>query len=195
MGTVNWKVGGVTLVRNSHVARPLIIALVLATLAGQGVAAARVIFPAALLMLMLPMNAYEDVIHRLQVQAHPLRSVRDCLMNVRGVASAEIAPGAGVYAIGEHKWFLHSYFYYLRHLGTWDRTEALDPDWLNDALFVPGHERPVMIDEDSYRTFKGSHGDALRTMPVLPLREVLLLMPGPYAACAPKGTTRAPRSG
>ena len=74
-------------------------------------------------------------------------------------------------------------------------TEVLDPDRLNEALFVPGRERPVMIDEDNYRAFKASHGDALRTLPVLPLREVLLLMPGPYAACGPKGTARAPRSG
>jgi 4-amino-4-deoxy-L-arabinose transferase-like glycosyltransferase len=195
LSSINWKVGGVTIVRNSHIARPLFAALVLATLAGHGVAAARLIVPAALLMSMLPRHAYEDVIHRLQVEAHPLRSARDCLLSVRAGGSSEIAPGAGIYAIGEHKWFLHSYFYYLRHVGTWDRTEVLDPDRLNEALFVPGHERPVMIDEDNYRAFKASHGDAVRTLPLLPLREVLLLMPGPYAACAPRGTTRAPRSG
>ena len=82
-GTVLWKVGDATILRNAHVARPLIVALLLATLAGRGVMAARVLFPAALLMLVLPMNAYEDVLRRARVDAHPLRSARDCLVGVR----------------------------------------------------------------------------------------------------------------
>ena len=48
----------------AHVARPLIVALLLATLAGRGVMAARVVFPAAVLLLVLPINAYEDVLRR-----------------------------------------------------------------------------------------------------------------------------------
>ena len=193
LGNVHWTIGGVTILRNAHVARPLIVALLLATLAGRGVMAARILFPAALLMLVLPMNAYEDVLRRARVDAHPLRSARDCLVGVRsGLESAGGRP-PGVYAIGEQRWFLHSYFYYLHHAGGWERTPVLDQTILNDALFTPGRQRPVLIDDPDYREFKAGHEGALREVPALPLREVLLLMPGPYAVCGPRATTRAPR--
>ena len=195
LGSVTWRIGGVQIMRNAHVARPLVIALVLATLGGRGVMAARLIFPAALLMLVLPMNGYEDVLRRAKLEAHPLRSARDCLVAVRATQEAAGVSAPGIYAVGEHQWFQHSYFYYLHHVGGWERTETLDPTVLQAALFDPGRQRPVMIDEADYRAFKADHGDALRGVPVLPLREVLLLMPGPYAACGPSATTRAPRSG
>jgi hypothetical protein len=155
--------------------------------------AARVIFPAALLMLVLPMNAYEDVLRRARIDAHPLRSARDCLVSVRAAQQAAGGHPPGVYAIGESRWFLHSYFYYLHHAGGWERTEVLDQAALISALSVPGQQRPVMIDEADYRGFKMDHEATLREVPALPLRDVLLLMPGPYGACAPNVTTRAPR--
>jgi hypothetical protein len=155
--------------------------------------AARVLFPAALLMLVLPMNAYEDVLRRARVDAHPLRSARDCLVGVREAQQAGGGRPPGVYAIGEQRWFLHSYFYYLRHAGGWQRTEVLDKAALTDALFTPGLQRPVLIDDPDYREFKAEHEAALREVPALPLREVLLLMPGPYASCGPSVTARAPR--
>ena len=146
-------------------------------------------------MLVLPMNAYEDVLRRAKLEAHPLRSARDCLVAVRDRRVAAGAGAPGIYAVGEHQWFLHSYFYYLHHVGGWERAETLDPAALQAALFDPEHQRPVMIDDADYRAFKADHGDALRSVPVLPLREVLLLMPGPYGVCGPSATTRAPRSG
>src|SRR5262249_50709913 len=120
LGGINWKIGGVTIFRNGHVARPLLIALVLGTLAGRGVIAARVVLPAAVLLLILPANAFEDTWRQTRKYNQPLHVARDCLTGVR---EAEIRAGRhplGVYAIGEHRWFLHSYYYYLRHLG-WDR--------------------------------------------------------------------------
>jgi len=192
-GTVLWKVGGVTILRNAHVARPLIVALLLATLAGRGVMAARVLFPAAVLMLVLPMNGYEDVLRRARLDAHPLRSARDCLVEVRRGLESSGGHPPGVYSIGEQRWFLHSYFYYLHHAGGWQRTEVLDNAALNAALFTPGQQRPVLIDDPDYREFKRDHEAELRDVPALPLREVLLLMPGPYAVCGPSVTTRAPR--
>ena len=192
-GTVLWKVGDATILRNTHVARPLIVAVLLATLAGRGVMAARVLFPAAVLMLVLPMNAYEDVLRRARADVHPLRSARDCLVGVRRGLESSGGHPPGVYSIGEQRWFLHSYFYYLHHAGGWQRTEVLDDAALNAALFTPGQQRPVLIDEPDYREFKRAHEAALPDVPAVPLREVLLLLPGPYAVCGPSVTTRAPR--
>jgi 4-amino-4-deoxy-L-arabinose transferase-like glycosyltransferase len=191
LGNLNWRIAGVQILRNSHVVRPLILALVLATLGGHGVAAARLLFPTALLLLVLPGNAYEDTFRHLQLEAHPLRSVSECGATVRRAELSAGRQAPGVYSIGEHRWFLHSYYYYLHRLGGWERTDTADPVALERALFEPGHQRPVMIDDASYRAFKADHGDALRAVPVVPLREVLLLMPGPYAVCGPNVTTRA----
>ena len=121
-GNLVWKVGGVTLLRNTHIARPLLVAVLLATLAGRGTLAARVIFPAALIMLVLPMNSYEDVLRRARLDVHPLRSASDCLVSVRGSMTASGQRPPGLYAIGEGRWFLHSYFYYLHRAGGWERT-------------------------------------------------------------------------
>jgi hypothetical protein len=192
-GGVEWRIGGVRVLRNSHLFRPLIIAIVLAAMAGQGAAAARFIVPVAVLLAVLPVNAYEDALKRLAVENHPLRSARDCLLRQRDAELAAGRPAPGVYAIGEQRWFLHNYFYYLHHLGGWERAERLDPGPLARALFEPGHQRPVLIGQDEYRAFKGGHADALRNVPVLPLREVLLLMPGPYAACGSLDGPAQPR--
>ena len=185
LGGINWKVGGFTVFRNAHIARPLLIALVLGTLAGRGVIAARVVLPAALLLLVLPANAYEDTWRKIREYNQPLHIARDCLMRVH---DTEIQAGRrprGVYAIGEHKWFLHSYYYYLRHLG-WDRAVALDDAAVSDALFTPDRQRPVLLGESEYRAFKARHDAAVQAVPALALRESLLLMPGPYAACGPR---------
>jgi len=189
LGGINWKVGAVTVFRNAHIARPLLIALVLGTLGGRGVIAARIVLPAAILLLVLPANAYEDTWRKTRDYNQPLHIARDCLMRVH---DAEIQAGRrplGVYAIGEHKWFLHSYYYYLRHLG-WDRAVALDDGAVSDALFTADRQRPVLLGESDYRAFKARHDAAVQAVPALALRESLLLMPGPYAACGPRSATR-----
>jgi hypothetical protein len=40
--------------------------------------------------------------------------------------------------------------------------------------------------DQAYGALKSLHGNALQSVPVLPLPRVLLLAPGPYAACGPK---------
>jgi 4-amino-4-deoxy-L-arabinose transferase-like glycosyltransferase len=184
-GSLNWKIGNVQVLRNSHVSRPLLVALIFATLGGRGVITARYMFPIALLLLVLPANAYEDAFGRLSLEAHPLRSARDCAMQVRQAELTDGRQGPGIYAIGEQHWFLHSYYYYLHNVGGWERAATMEPVPLEAALFEPGHQRPVMIGEADYRAFKTNHAEALLSVPIVPLREVLLLMPGPYAVCVP----------
>jgi hypothetical protein len=53
-------------------------------------------------------------------------------------------------------------------------------------LFKPGYERPILIGDADYQAFKARHGAALADLQMLRLRDALLLMPGPYAACAPR---------
>ena len=190
LGRVDVDVLNVTVFRNSSVERPLVIALVLATLGGQGVLAARALLPAILLVAVLPINEYRNTLRELPQEHHPVRTTSACLERVRSteLAAGKVAPG--IYAIGGERWFLHSYFYYLRKVGGWQEGPA-DERTLDRGLFEPGQQRPIMIGDAQYGQLRLRQGEALDKIPVLRLREVFLLMPGPYAVCAPAPQQRS----
>jgi hypothetical protein len=181
LGSVNVKIGALQIFRNSHVVRPLVVAVILATLAGRGVVAARLLWPLAILLAIMPMDNYESMWRRTRLELHPLRSTRDCLLGVRAAELAAGRPAPGVYSIGEHKWFLHPHFYYLHPVGGWERAETFDPKAAERALFEPGQQRPVILDEETYRQIKANHPEML--FPRRTFGRVVLLTPGPYAAC------------
>jgi 4-amino-4-deoxy-L-arabinose transferase-like glycosyltransferase len=193
LGQIEVSVGDVQLFRNSHVFRPVLVAFVLLTLAGHGVAAARWMVPIAVLIAVLPAQAYDDTRAHTRREDHPMRSARDCLVGVRERELAAGRPAPGVYAVREQKWMLHSHFYYFRRLGPWERGDALDERAIADGLFAPGRQRPMLLGDADYQAFKVSHAEALLGVPAVRLRDVLLLMPGPYAACSPVVAVRSPR--
>ena len=180
-GQISWKVGGAQVFRNSHVARPLAVAVVLALLAGRGPAAVRLLWPVAVLFAVVNVNAYEAVWHRAGVERHPLRSARDCLETVRKAEMDAGRPAPGIYAIGEHVWFLHPYYYYLHRLGGWERAEQYSPAAVEPMFFEVGRQRPVLMQERLYWDVKAKYPD--RQLARLPLETVLLIMPGPYRVC------------
>jgi 4-amino-4-deoxy-L-arabinose transferase-like glycosyltransferase len=181
VGQVVWRVGDVQIFRNSHVARPLAVAVVLAILAGRGMLAARLLWPVALLLAVIPVNAYENVWKRTFVEEHPLRTARDCLQRAR---ETELAAGRSApppYAIGEHRWFLHSYYYYLHRAGGWERAETFNQRAVDAGLLAPGQQRPIMMEEETYRALKERYREVI--VPRVPFGRMLLLTPGPYAPC------------
>jgi hypothetical protein len=190
LGSVNLKIGAFQIFRNSHVVRPLVVAVILATLVGRGVVAARLLWPLAILLAIMPMDNYESMWRRTRLELHPLRSTRDCLLGIRSAELAAGRPAPGVYAIGEHRWFLHPHFYYLHPVGGWERSETFDPKAAERALFEPGQQRPVILDEETYRLIKANHPEML--FPRRTFGRVVLLTPGPYAAC---GTQTDPLPG
>jgi hypothetical protein len=190
-GSVNLRLGGAQILRNSHVARPLIVALVLATLAGRGIAVSRVIVPAVVLLAVMPLDAYKDTLRKVPVERHPLRTAGECLTRVADAEREAGRPAPGIYAVGEQRWFLHDYFYYLSRSGGWDRAEALDVPTVERALFDSNYERPVMLDDADYRALRARDAEALGETAVIPLREVLLVLPGPYGVCGQRPGSRA----
>ena len=185
-GQLDVTIGGTRFFRNSHVARPLALTLVLATLAGRGVIAARVLLPIALLVAILPGRAYEDQLRRTVRYDDPMRTARDCMVRVRQQEFDAHHPAQSIYVVGEQKWMLHSHYYYFRQLGRWERSADVVDGVLEQGLFAPGYERPILIGDADYQAFKARHGAALTDLRLLRLREALLLMPGPYAACSPR---------
>jgi hypothetical protein len=184
LGRIDVEVGNATLFRNSSVERPLVIALALAALAGYGVAAARTLVPAILVLALLPVREYRQVLEELPREHHPVRTAGQCLQRVR---EAELAAGRtapGIYAIGGAHWFLHTYFYYLHKVGGWDEATGPDDRALDQAIDEPGRQRPIMIGDEEYGQLRQRRGEAVQGVPALRLRNVFLLMPGPYGACA-----------
>jgi len=182
MGTVEWKVGEVRLFRNSHVSRPLAAAMVLAVIAGRGPLAARALWPAILLVAVVPVNHYENMWKRTLVKDYRLRNARECLTRVQQAERAAGRPGRGVYSIGEHRWFVHSYYYYLRDLG-WEAVSEVDVGAVDAAITAPGQQRPVLTDDQVFHAIRSRYTDV--AVPRLPLQTALLLMPGPYGECDP----------
>ena len=121
-------------------------------------------FPVAMLLLVAAGNALRGRAAAIaRLEAHPLRSARDCLMQRAGRRRSPAgARRRGIYAVGEQRWFLHSYYYYLHHVGGWERAATMDPAPLDAALFEPGHQRPVLIGDADYRAFKADHAEALQ---------------------------------
>ena len=180
LGTVEWKVGDVRLFRNSHVGRPLAAATVLAVIAGRGALAARALWPAILMVIVIPVNHYENMWKRTLTRDYRLRAARECLTRVQQAERAAGRPGPGVYSIGEHRWFTHSYYYYLRDLG-WQPVPEIDLGAVDAAITTPGQQRPVLTDDQVFHAIRSRYTDV--AVPRLPLPTALLLMPGPYAEC------------
>jgi 4-amino-4-deoxy-L-arabinose transferase-like glycosyltransferase len=180
MGTVEWKVGDVRLFRNSHVGRPLAAAVLFALIAGRGALAARALWPAIIMVAVIPVNHYENMWKRTLVRDYRLRAARECLTRVQQAERAAGRAGRGVYSIGEHRWFTHSYYYYLRDLG-WEAVPEVDPGAVDAAIATPGEQRPVLTDDQVFHRIRSRYTDV--AVPRLPLPTALLLMPGPYGEC------------
>ena len=67
----------------------------------------------------------------------------------------------------------------------WERGDELDDRVVSDGLFDAGRQRPILMGDADYQAFRTRHAEALLSVPAVRLRDVLLLMPGPYAACGP----------
>jgi 4-amino-4-deoxy-L-arabinose transferase-like glycosyltransferase len=190
LGRISIEVGNVVLFRNAHVARPLVVALALATLAGRGVAAGRLLLPIVLLVAVLPVNEYENFLVDAMRERHTLRDARTCLLRVRAEELAAGRSAPGIYAVGEERWFLHSYYYYLRDVGGWEHSSTVDEAKAMQGLQAPGLQRPMLLGDEAYARMKGVNGDLVQRVPVIVLRDVMLLLPGPYAPCAPPLTSQ-----
>ena len=189
-GPLRWRIGDVVVFRNSLVLRPLLVALLLAVAGGRAVTGIRVILPFVVLIVMLPVSTYRATLAKLPVERHPLRTIGACMAGVSSRAARHGQRDTGVYSTGEQRWFLHSYYYYLRRAGRWEHSEVADPRRLSEALFTPGRQRPVIIDEPQFRAFKAGREPQVQAIPLVPMRESLLILPGPYAACIPSADLR-----
>lgn len=198
---VRWRISPGLVLRNDHVLRPWIVALVLATLAGRPSAALGVFVPLVIVAI-LPIGAYRAMLARLPIEAHPQRDARDCVLRVPREGHP---PGAYVQIMEGS--FLHSYYYYFRRLGKWDWARQPDDAGLYANIWGPDY-RPVLVNDLRYSEFRthlrvadehqlaqlaraagvpaGTVNGAVAgiSAPMVRLRDVLLILPGRYSVCS-----------
>jgi hypothetical protein len=206
LGDFKLALGGLVLLKVSTPFRPLVFA-VLALLLARRAGLARVAVVSLVVATALPIAAYRGEVTLLSVERHRLRSIRDCL---RRVVDASAAPGdrAPVYVDGAN--VSHPAAFYLRTLGKWTLEDPSDVDVFSSLYVKP---RPVLLGPARYHAFDRWLTDRKATgigqddidagalaavgrladLPVVPLVDELLILPGPYGACALEAATNRKR--
>lgn len=173
--------GGHLLFRNTSITRPLVIAgigLAVAATLRAGVALVAVLLVQA--VLPTPLSAYADHVRRLKAVDRPLATIAQCLREV-DARRTDTTKAPGIYAPVSDA-FLHPYFYYLRGTGWLSR--EVDEAQLQSALGPGGEARPVALDQTRYVEFRARSGAVNDRLAEVPLRGIVLVLPGDYAACA-----------
>jgi hypothetical protein len=213
LGRVRLALGDVVLFRNSGAVRAFIAGAGV-LLAGAPAFLIRSIVPLAALLVALPGPAYHGMIEQELTWDRPVHDISACLQDeiVRGQALGRQPPGTWV----EAKIFTHRYSYYLHDLGPWQTRDVASNPTVAMHLFAPTAYRPVMLsleryddlvrelkaDRDGLLRKAAQHGettmDAVQAAALKPLGAferdgVVLLLPGPYAHCAPERDLLASR--
>lgn len=182
-GSITIAAGDIRLFRNSSVLRPVLVAVLLLVWLGHGLAAARVA-AVTFLVLLLPLETAARTVDRALTVHHPLRSARDCLLNL-----ARTDPGLrrGIYRSDPYNPYLgvHQIYYLLRDTGEWvEGMERYDTE-LRTRLTDPARQTPLLLSPAQWEAVRRlpivqGEGDAT-ALHVLP--GVVLVLPGPYRAC------------
>jgi 4-amino-4-deoxy-L-arabinose transferase-like glycosyltransferase len=194
-GQLLWKFDGQTLLRNSSFIRPILVAAVLLIIAGYRRAGLRTGIAAAFVVILPPIQGYHRILDRMTTPDRPLRVISDCAAKIRHSGAAV---GDGFYnaatLVADHP-----YFYYLRAVGPWQVAEHPDDDLLRQRLFVAGAQTPIMLSRKDYElltvrvdrlwTEANAARPPLTGIAIERDASVVVLLPGPYAACVAPAVT------
>jgi 4-amino-4-deoxy-L-arabinose transferase-like glycosyltransferase len=202
-GPLRFDVGDVTIFRNSSVLRPLFFSVVLAWIGGYSRSLVRLVGVTAVALL-LPLSAYAHKLERLSRIDHPIREMRDCMVDVK---ASGVPVGAGVLAASG--WvFHHGYYFYLWRIGPYVQTETFSAEQTLARLTRPGEQTPVLIARADYDTLMAGlppEGSPADDQTARDLRSVLknhsirfddniaAIFPGPFRPCATRLIAKAGR--
>src|SRR5262249_34438238 len=104
-----------------------------------------------------------------------------------GGAPRGVYVDGGMYVDGEGA-LPHPESFYFRQVRPWQRTTVPSSDTVYRFLTDPAEQRPVLMSDRRYQAFRDDVGKprGLPTTPMAVFHHSLLLLPGPYAACAPE---------
>ena len=198
VGPVHIQVGDLRIFRSATLWRPALIGATCWLLAGRGSRVPLAAGALALVWTLFPVT-YPNRIAFLMRTDHPIRTTRDCALDV--ARAAGLSPGV-YHASGDVH---HAYYYYLRRLG-WTPWQGTGAGELLRRLETPGQQTPVILARADYlrlggRMPAGTPAPVALTTGAPPIDprpplthglaggillsdDVVLLFPGPYAACA-----------
>ena len=133
------------------------------------------------LAVVLPLRVYADMFPRLAERHEPLQALRRCILNSTAPRKAWM-PASGP-AIE------HEYYYYLNPDGEWARHESTFETEVFQRIVDPQYQSPVFVWR---RDLPALEARAERPAVWRSLQgvnfpgDLVLLLPGPYAACATK---------
>ncbi len=190
-GVVVVSVHGVRLFKNGGFLRPWIAAAVLGMLAGRAKEVGLFLIVSLLLLWLVPVQEYRELLPRLTIENHPMRSLLDCVQNLRTTMPADSSSWRGLYVAGPQDALGHGHYYYFRRLRPWERDDPPVSSKVYRSLYDSSAERPVLIAALSYGAFKEQLASAalpadFAAIPppvVVKLEDALLLLPGVYRAC------------
>jgi 4-amino-4-deoxy-L-arabinose transferase-like glycosyltransferase len=172
-------VDGVRVFRNSSVVRPIVVALLCLMLTRWGRRMGLSAAVAAMLIL-LPVDRYFENVHRILSVRHPLRTIRECAIDVRERVPG-LSPGA-LRASGDV--LHHSYYYYMRHTGAWIAADPPSNDVALARALGRDQAMPIFVTTKQYSALmRGHHA---RPPGVIVEEGVVALLPGPFEVCVPR---------
>ena len=191
-GPVRLELGGATIFRSSGILRPIIVAVLFGLLAGANRTSSRAVVP-LLVASVLPLTNYQETLTRLGTDKHPLRSSTEC---IRRVQAEGRAPVQGLHLDLPDSVISHPMYYYFRRIQPWTRAKSPSFSQLYQHLYEPQHLQPILAWDVTYQSFMrrpespaGPVSTYLASPPMVVLDDALVLMPGPYAACAEPDAT------
>jgi 4-amino-4-deoxy-L-arabinose transferase-like glycosyltransferase len=187
-GPVAWRPFGVRLFQNSSIVRPALLAVLIFAAVGRAALAARLL-AVVVVALMLPIRGYREQLARTATWDNPLHVLSECATETQRTAGA----GRGVYnaALGR---LHHAYYYYLHGLGPWTEAEHPDRGELARRFFQAGAETPVVVTLDDYGELtRAASPQQPPLTQAVEIDGVVILLPGPYEACAAPVLAATPR--
>lgn len=177
-GPVVVDVGDVRVFKNGSIVRPMVFAVLCLGLTRAGRRAGLSVALAVLLTL-LPVDRYAENVRRVFSVNHPLRTIRDCALDVQK-SSPEVARGA-LRASGDV--LHHAFYYYMRHTGAWVLADPPANEAAVTSALGSEHPMPVFVTGTQYDALRRSRDEVPPA--VLVESNVVALLPGPFAACVP----------
>jgi 4-amino-4-deoxy-L-arabinose transferase-like glycosyltransferase len=183
-GSIGVEIGGVPLLSNSSVLRPVVIMIIFWCAALQARLAARVAIAVAILAL-LPWRGYERTFTRLRAPGYPLRAVGGC---IRSLQATEPVGAPGVYNAATTM-NSNSYFYYWRDLG-WQKADERRLEEVRRRLVDADAQSPILLSARDYDVWRrsGESRDVARLLGrqpggIAPDSSLVMLLPGRYEVC------------
>jgi 4-amino-4-deoxy-L-arabinose transferase-like glycosyltransferase len=188
VGPLRISLGGLRF-RNASIARPLLLLVAAGLLLGTTRTTARWLV-ALLVASVLPFSQYRATWDRLSAGRHPMRSARDCVLQVKSTL-APTSPGVLFDRAPEAT--LHELYYYFRQVQPMTlASDSVSSSSLDRYLFSTEDWRPVLVADrryQQYRTEVDASGVPRRASQPSPsligFGDALLLLPGPYSRCVP----------